>query len=126
MSSNPILELRIYKIHHGRRGEFADRMRYALVPLFKRHGIDVVHYGPSLHDEDSFILMRAYPSVADRQTMLDAVYGGAEWLVSHEEDVLGMIESYDTAVLDTDDWLLEVLKERFQARSDATLVNQPK
>jgi len=116
MSSNQLLEVRVYKIHHGRRGEFADRMSTALVPLFKRHGVEVVHFGPSLHDEDSYFLMRSYRSVADRQSRLDALYGSAEWLMNHEEAVLGMIDTMDTAVLDAGEWLVEVLKERFQTQ----------
>lgn len=119
MSSNPILELRVYKIHHGRRDEFAERMTNALVPLFKRHGVEVVHCGASLHDEDSYFLMRTYPSVAERQSQLDAIYGSAEWLMNHEEAVLDMIDTYDTAVLEADEWLVEVLKERFQTVSQA-------
>lgn len=114
MSSSRALELRIYRIHHGRRPEFIARMRDYLVPLFKRHGIEVVYYGPSLHDADSFILMRSYATVDERQKLLDTVYSGAEWLVSHEEDVLGMIESYDTAVLAADEWSIDVIKEAFE------------
>ena len=114
MSSNRVLEMRVYRIHHGRRPEFIDRMRDHLVPLFKRHGAEVVFFGPSLHDGDSLVLMRSYPSVAEREKILDNVYSGAEWLVSHEEDVLGMIESYDTAVLAVDEWSIDVLKEAFE------------
>jgi len=122
MSSNQILELRVYKIHHGRRGEFAERMQSVLVPMFKRHGAEVVHHGLSLHDGDSYFLIRTFPSVAERQSRLDALYGSAEWLMNHEEAVLGMIDTYDTAVLEADEWLIEVLKERFETvRQDRAL-----
>ena len=125
MTSNRVLEMRVYRIHHGRRPEFIARMRDHLVPLFKRHGAEVVLMGPSLHDENSVVLMRSFPSVAERQAILDNVYGGAEWLVSHEEDVLGMIESYDTAVLAADEWSLDVLKEAFErAQSPVELARQ--
>lgn len=110
MSSDRVLEMRVYRIHHGRRPEFMDRMRDHLIPLFRRNGAEVVFCGPSLHDEDSLVLMRSYPSVAERQAILDNVYSSAEWLVSHEEEVLDMIESYDTAVLAADDWSIDVLK----------------
>ena len=114
MSSDRVLELRVYRIHHGRRPEFIVRMRDHLVPLFRRHGAEVVFFGPSLHDGDSFVLMRSFPSVAERERILDNVYSGAEWLVSHEEEVLGLIESYDTAVLAVDEWSIDVLKEAFE------------
>lgn len=127
MSSNKFLELRIYKIHHGRRTEFGDYMRDVLVRLFKGQDMEIVHHGPSLHDEDSYFLIRAHPSVEERQQGLDAIYGSAEWLMNHEEHVLDMIDSMDTAVFEVDEWLVEVIKERFAMPAPETnLVRQPK
>lgn len=43
--------------------------------MLERWKVDVVAYGPSLHDADSYYLMRAYPSVEPRQRSEDAFYG---------------------------------------------------
>ena len=34
--------------------------------MLRRWKVDVVAYGPSLHDSDSYYLMRAFPSVPDQ------------------------------------------------------------
>ena len=99
MSDNQILELRVYKLRPGTAGAFADRFREQISPMLERHGIEVVHYGPSLADPDSFCLIRAYPSVEERQSALDAFYGSTEWLEQHDEAVMAMIDSYNTCVI---------------------------
>jgi len=42
--------------------------------MLRRWKVDVVAYGPSLHDKDSWYLMRAYPSLEERQRSEDAFY----------------------------------------------------
>lgn len=49
------------------------------MPLLKRWNIDVVAYGPSLHDENSYYLMRRYDSLAQREESENAFYGSDEW-----------------------------------------------
>jgi len=122
MPTDRVLELRIFRVHHGRRAEFIARFEEELVPMLKRHGVEPIHYGPSLHDQDSFFLIRAWPSVEARQAGLDSMFGGAEWLMNQEEQVLGMIDSMDTAMFAADEWLIGALKEAFEDRgADAEL-----
>jgi hypothetical protein len=110
MPATQILEVRSYRIRHGHREEFAARLREQILPMFKRHGIEVVYFGPSLADEDSFCLLRTYPSIEERQTRLDAFYGSAEWMIEHEEDWLEMAETMTTCVLAADEQLIEAMK----------------
>lgn len=102
MSDSRIVELRVYKLRPGTAGAFADRFREQISPMLERHGIEVVHYGPSLADPDSFCLIRAYPSVEERQSALDAFYDSKEWLEQHDEAVMAMIDSYNTCVVPAD------------------------
>lgn len=94
-----IVELRVYKLKSGTAEAFASRFRDEIAPMLKRQGIDVVHFGPSLADPESFCLIRAYTSVEERQAALDAFYGSKEWLEQHDEPVMAMIESYNTCVI---------------------------
>lgn len=94
-----IVELRIYKLKPGTAEAFATRFSQQIAPMLRRHGIDVVHFGPSLADPDSFCLIRAYPTVEERQAALDAFYGSDEWLEQHDEAVMAMIDSYNTCVV---------------------------
>ena len=97
---NRIAELRVYKLKPGAAAAFEQRFRDAIGPMLARHGIEIVHFGPSLVDPDSFCLIRAYPSVEERQAALDAFYGSQEWLEQHDEAVMAMIDSYNTCVID--------------------------
>ena len=114
MPVNRVLEMRIVRLHHGRRNEFAVRFHDQLLPMLRSHGMEIIHYGPSLHDEDSYFLIRAWPSVAERQATLDTMYGGADWLMNQEQYLLDMIHSMDTCVLDADEWLIGAMKEGFE------------
>lgn len=110
MPTNRVLELRIFRLHHGQRDEFVTRFREHLLPMQKSHGIEVVTWGPSFHDQDSFLLVRAYASIEARQAALDAMFGSTEWLMDQEEAVLGMIESYNTSVVEADEKLIEAIR----------------
>ena len=46
MAADEFIELRIYKIHHGRRSQFAESMRLVVLPLFRQQGINIIHHGP--------------------------------------------------------------------------------
>jgi hypothetical protein len=83
--------------------------------MLQRANIDVVAYGPSLHDADSWFLMRSFKSVEDRQASEDAFYGSKEWIDGPREAVLDCIESYTTVVIEADAATLAVLRK---ARSD--------
>lgn len=107
---NRVVEFRLFRLHHGRGEEFAARFESQLLPLHQRHGIEVVTWGLSLHDEHSFYLVRAHPSVNARQQALDAMFGSDEWLINQEEAVLGMIESYNTCVVEASEPLIEAIR----------------
>ena len=57
---------------------------------------------PSPHDENSYFLIRAFPSLEERQRIEDGFYGSAEWRERPREAVLALIESYATTVLELD------------------------
>ena len=116
MPDNRVLELRLYKFHPGQRAAFAERFRNQLLPMIKRHGMEVIHYGPSLHDEDSFFIIRAYASAEARNAAVDSLYSAAEWLMNHEQDVLDMIVTMNSCVFEADDWTIGVMAESFRSK----------
>jgi hypothetical protein len=80
------------------------------MPLLKRWRIDVVAYGPSLHDDDSYYLMRSYADLKDLQQSEDSFYGSSEWREGPREAVLALIESYTTVVINVDEATLQGLR----------------
>lgn len=68
-------------------------MQEISVPLHKRHGIDVVSFGNSLHDSDCYYLIRAFDSAESMATVLDAFYASDDWRSGPREDIVGSIEN---------------------------------
>lgn len=67
--------------------------------MLERWNVDLVDHGPSSHDDDSYFVMRAYPSLEERQRSQHEFYGSREWIDGPRARVLALIESYTTIVL---------------------------
>lgn len=97
------VEIRSYNLKPGSRDELHRLMTEQSMPMLERWRVDVVDYGPSLHDADSYFLIRAYDSLEDRQQSQDRFYGSEEWRQGPREPILALIESYTSVVLEMDD-----------------------
>jgi hypothetical protein len=93
---NRFVEIRSYKLKPGVRDLFHQLVVREAMPMLQRWRVDVVAYGPSLHDSDSYYLMRAYSSPEERQQSQDAFYGSDEWKTGPRDAILASIESYIT------------------------------
>ena len=100
MQTDGVIELRVYTLKSGTRDAFEQRFADQVLPMLQRYGVTVLHAGPSLHDNNSFCLIRAFSSVAARERQLAEFYGSEEWLTRHDEAVMAIIDSYSTAVVE--------------------------
>jgi ketosteroid isomerase-like protein len=105
-----VLEIRSYNLKPGTRDRFHALVERDALAMLRRWKIDVVAYGPSLHDADSYYLMRIFPSLDERQRVEDAFYASDEWRQGPREAVLAAIDSYTTAVIRVDDATLRGLR----------------
>lgn len=96
---NTMIEIRSYNLKHGTRSQFNKLVMEEGLPMLKRWNIDVVAYGPSQHDEDSYFLARSFQNVEERQKAEDAFYGSKEWKNGPRDAVLSLIENYTTIVV---------------------------
>jgi hypothetical protein len=106
-----IVEIRSYNLKAGTRDHFHQVADHEAIPMLRRFKIDVVAYGPSLHDANSYYLMRAFTSVEDRKQREEAFYGSEEWKTGPRDAILGDIESYTTVVFLVDSATLEGLRK---------------
>ena len=109
-SPSRVVEIRSYNLKPGSRDRFHQLFLREALPMLHRWKVDVVAYGPSLHDSDSYFLMRGFPSVSARQTSEDAFYGSDEWKKGPREAVLAEIVSYTTVVINVDEATLSGLR----------------
>ena len=105
-----VLEIRSYNLKPGTRDRFHQLFLKEALPMLKRWKVDVVAYGPSLHDQDSYFLMRAFDGVEVRQKSEDAFYGSDEWIKGPRERVLADIDSYTTVVIRLDEATMQGMR----------------
>lgn len=104
------VEIRSYNLKPGTRQEFHSLFVEQALPMLKRWKVDVVRYGPSPHDEDSYYLMRAYASLEDREKSQDTFYGSDEWRQGPREPLLAMIENYTSIVIEIEESTVSALR----------------
>ena len=95
-----ITEIRIYKFKENSAENFIKVFTEQSLPMMKRWKINVVDYGFSLIDKESFYLIRNYESVAQRKESQDAFYGSDEWINGPEKEIMNCIDTYNTIVTD--------------------------
>jgi hypothetical protein len=106
------VEIRSYNLKSGRREEFHRLVLEESLPLLKKWVVDVVAYGPSPHDDDSYYLIRAYRSLVERQSSQDAFYGSPEWRQGPREAILALIESDTSIVLELEEATVDALRRQ--------------
>jgi len=105
------VEIRSYNLKPGTREEFHRLFVERALPMLKRWKVDVVRYGASLHDEDSYYLMRAYASLKDREKSQDAFYGSNEWRQGPREPLLALIDNYTSIVIEMEKSTVNALRQ---------------
>ena len=109
---NHFIEVRSLNIKPGTREEFHRRYIKEALPLLKRWNFDVVAHGQSLHDENTYYVIRRYDSLAQREQMEDAYYASDDWRKGPREAMLALIESYTDIVLELDEVTVRGLRQK--------------
>jgi len=107
---NHFVEIRSLNLKPGTREEFHRLFMEESFPLLKRSNIDVVAHGPSLHDQNSYYVIRRFDSLAHREQSEDAFYGSDEWRQGPREAILALIENYTDIILELDDVTVQGLR----------------
>jgi hypothetical protein len=94
-----VIEVRSYKLRPGTGGEFHRLVVEESLPMLERWGVDVIAFGPSLDDEDLYVLIRGYASLDDLHGSQDAFYGSDEWREGPREAIVSLIEADISVVL---------------------------
>jgi hypothetical protein len=108
---NRWVEIRAYNLKPGTRDEFHRLVVEESMPLLARRAMDVVAYGPSPHDDDSYYLLRAFASLEDRERQEDAFYGSEEWRQGPREAILAFIDSMTSVVIEMDEASMARLRD---------------
>lgn len=105
-----MVEIRSYRLKPGTRAHFHALVHSQVLPLLRAWPMDVVHMGPSQHDEDSYVLIRAYTDLTTRQQQQDGFYSSLPWIDGPRAQVLSMIQDFISVVLPLDAAALHSLR----------------
>lgn len=93
------VEILLYTLRPGTGHEFHQIMHDVSVPLHRSVGMDVVAYGNSLHDADSYYLIRVYDDLNHLTMSQDEFYQSAAWRNGPREAIIGQIATSTKSVV---------------------------
>jgi quinol monooxygenase YgiN len=96
---NRLLEIRTYRLKPGTLEAFHETMHERAVPMLRSKGMDVVTYGKSDHEEETYHLVRAYESREALEAEQVKFYGSREWREGPRSDLVDRIETYLNTLL---------------------------
>ena len=105
-----IVEILMYTLKPGSGSDFHRIMQEASIPLHLKAGMDVVSYGGSLHDDDSYHLIRAYESESHRLASQDTFYASDAWKQGPRADIISRIEVSTTTVMSLTQDAIEAIR----------------
>lgn len=94
-----LIEIRTYRLKPGKADDFRTIMSQQAMPMLIQSGTDVVAFGRSEHEEETYFLIRAYADRADLIARQDVFYGSSEWRKGPREAVIGCIDTYLNTLL---------------------------
>jgi quinol monooxygenase YgiN len=94
-----LLEIRTYRLKAGTVASFHQVMHAQAVPMLRHKGMDVVAYGRSDHEEETYFLIRAYDDREALQREQDAFYASADWKSGPRLALVDRIETYINTLL---------------------------
>jgi NIPSNAP len=97
-----VVEIRSYELKPGSSAEFARLVARESTPMLRRRGIDVVAFGPSMHDRNAYYLIRAYADLEQLERSEAEFYASDEWRLGPREAILACIDRYVSIVVEMD------------------------
>ncbi len=96
---SPILELRMYALHPGRRDELIRLFEREFIETQEAVGIQVIGQFYDLDDPNRFIWLRGFHDMAARAQALHAFYSGPVWKAHRDAANATMIDSDNVLLL---------------------------
>ncbi len=106
-----LLEIRTYRLNPGELDAFHHAVHTKAVPLLKSKGMDVVAYGRSDHEEETYFLARAYTSREALEKEQAEFYGSEEWKTGPRSDLVDRIDTYVNTLIWASDSAIDSLRE---------------
>ncbi|WP_369822749.1 NIPSNAP family protein [Klebsiella variicola] len=104
------VELLQYILQPGTGQEFHEIMAGKSAPLHREAGIDIVAFGCSLHDEDSYYLLRAFDNIEHMKASQEAFYGSEAWQKGPRTAIIQRIKTSVKSVITLPETVIDGLR----------------
>jgi hypothetical protein len=94
-----MIEILTLNLRPGTRDEFHQLYVQESLPLQRKWKINVVSHGPSLHDENSYWVVRSFKDLEEMEKSEDAFYNSDDWQKGPRTAILSLIEHLSTIVI---------------------------
>ncbi|MDN3578345.1 NIPSNAP family protein [Chitinimonas viridis] len=108
----PVIEIRSYRLVPGSGDRFHQLISQQSLPLMLAWGIDVLDFGPSLHDRDCYFLIRAFQDLTNLEAVQAAFYASPNWRNGPREAIVSLIASDSNVVIEMSHDRVEALRNR--------------
>lgn len=95
----PIVELRQYRLHPGKRDVLIELFEREFVESQEALGMGILGTFRDLDDPDRFVWLRGFTDMTSRATALEAFYGGPIWQAHRSAANATMVDSDDVLLL---------------------------
>jgi hypothetical protein len=99
-----VIEILTLDIKPGRRDEFHNIYVTQSVPLLKKWNFNLAAYGPSLHNANSYYVIRRFKNLEDREKSEDAFYNSDVWKQGPREKIFALVDHFAYAVVSVETW----------------------
>ena len=115
---NRLLEIRTYRLKPGTLAAFHNAIHTQAVPMLRSAGADVVAYGRSDHEEETYFLIRSYESRKALEAEQHKFYSSPEWQQGPRPELVDRIETYLNTLL----WASPQAVESIRSQNGASLI----
>ena len=97
-----VIEILAIDVKPGKRDQFHKIYESEALPLLRKWKFDVVAYGPSVHDANSYHVIRSFESLDERHKSEEAYYNSDDWRKGPREAILSLADHFAYTVLPAD------------------------
>jgi hypothetical protein len=104
------IEIRTYRLKPGASAQFEAAMQNALSMV--RASMDVVAFGRTDHEGQSYFLIRAFSSEADLKLKQDVFYSSLAWRDGPREPLVQCIDTYVNTIVQISEQSVDELRSQ--------------
>ena len=120
-----LIEIRTYRLLPGTIDAFHQAVHTLAVPMLKAKAMDVVAYGRSDHEEETYFLIRSYENREALEREQETFYGSSDWQLGPRVELVERIQTYMNTLLWVSDSAVASLRDLNDPTQASGATNAP-